>query len=121
MTAKASLPTERYNWISGLMEKCCRHISNHLSVSDRIDAIVTNRFLGLPIFAAIMSFVYYVSVTSLGGLVTDWTNDELFGKIVPDTVRAGLVAVDCADWLQNLILDGIIAGTVPFSGSFLKS
>lgn len=105
------IATERYNWISGLMEKCCRHISNHLSVSDRIDAIVTNRFLGLPIFAAIMSFVYYVSVTSLGGFVTDWTNDELFGKIVPDAVKAGLVAVDCAEWLQNLILDGIIAGT----------
>lgn len=102
---------ERYNWITGLMEKCCRHISNHLSVSDRIDSIVTNRFLGLPIFAAIMTFVYYVSVTSLGGLVTDWTNDELFGKIIPDAVRSGLAAVDCAQWLQNLILDGIIAGT----------
>ena len=109
--SESIIATERYNWISGIMEKCCRHISNHLSVSDRIDAIVTNRFLGLPIFAAIMSFVYYVSVTSLGGLVTDWTNDELFGKIIPDAVKAGLVAVDCAEWLQNLILDGIIAGT----------
>ena len=109
--SESIIATERYNWITGLMDKCCRHISNHLSVSDRIDAIVTNRFLGLPIFAAIMSFVYYVSVTSLGGLVTDWTNDELFGKIVPDAVRGWLVAVDCAEWLQNLILDGIIAGT----------
>lgn len=85
------IATERYNWISGLMEKCCRHISNHLSVSDRIDAIVTNRFLGLPIFAAIMSFVYYVSVTSLGGFVTDWTNDELFGKSFRMLSRQGLL------------------------------
>lgn len=109
--SESIIATERYNWIVGLMEKCCRHISDHLSVSDRIDAIVTHRFLGLPIFAAIMSFVYYVSVTSLGGLVTDWTNDELFGKIVPDAVSSWLVAVDCAEWLRNLILDGMIAGT----------
>src|SRR5699024_4587006 len=74
------------------------------------DRIVTNRWLALPIFAVIMYIVYYVSVSTVGTFVTDWTNDVLFGEIVPPAVEGFLVSVGCADWLQGLILDGIVAG-----------
>jgi len=81
-----------------------------LSSSDEIDRIVTNRFLALPIFAVVMFIVYYVSVTTVGAIVTDWTNDVLFGEIVPPAIESVLTAINCADWLQGLILDGILAG-----------
>lgn len=81
-----------------------------MTISDKIDRIVTNRILALPIFAVVMWFVYYISVTTVGTFVTDWTNDVLFGEIVPPAVEGFLNAVGCADWLQGLILDGIVAG-----------
>lgn len=81
-----------------------------LTVSDKIDRIVTNRILALPIFALVMFVVYYVSVSTVGGFVTDWTNDVLFGEIIPPAIETGLHAIGCADWLQGLILDGIVAG-----------
>ena len=81
-----------------------------LSTSDKIDRIVTNRWLALPIFAVVMFIVYYVSVTTVGAFVTDWTNDVLFGEIIPPAIESGLNAIGCAAWLQGLILDGIVAG-----------
>ncbi len=71
---------------------------------------MTNRILALPIFAAVMFVVYYISVTTIGTLVTDWTNDVLFGEIIPPAIEGILVAAGCAGWLQGLILDGIVAG-----------
>ena len=84
--------------------------AGNMTVSDKIDKWVTNRILALPIFAAVMWLVYYVSVTTVGTFVTDWTNDVLFGEIIPPAVESVLTALNCADWLQGLILDGIVAG-----------
>ena len=81
-----------------------------MTTSDKIDRWVTNRFLALPIFAAIITLVYYISVTTVGDVVTSWTNDVLFGEIIPPMVENFLVSVGCAEWLQSLILDGIVAG-----------
>ncbi len=106
------ITNERYTYISSIIGECyTKHAEKEqLTISDKIDRIVTNRFLALPIFAVIMYIVYYVSVTSVGGIATDWTNDVLFGEIIPPAVESVLVAVNCADWLQGLILDGIVAG-----------
>ena len=105
------ITNERYVYISSVMgEFAQKSKSKTLTISDKIDRIVTNRWLALPIFALVMFVVYYVSVTTVGTFVTDWTNDVLFGDIVPPAVESMLVAVGCADWLQGLILDGIVAG-----------
>ena len=94
-----------------MIGKCCKKANRGgLTTSDKIDQIVTNRFLALPIFAVIMWIVYYVSVTTVGTFVTDWTNDVLFGDIIPPAVEGVLVSMNCADWLQGLILDGIVGG-----------
>ena len=81
-----------------------------MTTSDKIDRIVTNRWLALPIFAVVMWVVYYVSVTTVGTFVTDWTNDCTLGEIIPPAIENLLNAIHCADWLQGLILDGIVAG-----------
>lgn len=106
------ITNERYVYISSIIGDCYTKKQNgeNLTVSDKIDRIVTNRFLALPIFAVVMYIVYYVSVTTVGTFMTDWTNDVLFGEIIPPAVESVLVAVNCADWLQGLILDGIVAG-----------
>ncbi len=100
----------RYVYISDLVAKTYTKTRNGMCLSDRIDSIVTNRVLALPIFAAVMYIVYYVSVTTIGGFVTDWTNDVLFTEIIPPFVEEFLISLDCAAWLSSLILDGIIAG-----------
>ena len=105
------ITNERYEYISSIIGECVtRKKQGTMTVSDKIDSVVTNRWLALPIFAAVMWFVYYVSVTTVGTYVTDWTNDVLFGEIIPPAVESFLVSVNCADWLQGLILDGIVAG-----------
>ena len=115
------ITNERYVYISSIIDQCfTRNKKSGLTVSDKIDRIVTNRFLALPIFAAVMFLVYYVSVTTVGTWATDWANDGLFGEGfsffgidvpgVPVVVEGILTAVGCADWLQGLILDGIVAG-----------
>lgn len=81
-----------------------------MSTSDKIDSIVTNRFLALPIFAAVMFLVYYVSVTTVGTLLTDWTNDTLFGAWIIPGAQSVLEAIGCAPWLTGLLVDGIISG-----------
>ena len=105
------ITNERYVYISSIIKTCyTKNSKEKLSVSDKIDKVVTNRWAALPIFAVVMFIVYYVSVTTVGTFVTDWTNDVLFGEIIPPAIEKGLVAIGCADWLQGLILDGIVAG-----------
>ncbi len=115
------ITNERYVYISSIIHECfTRNKVEKLTISDKIDRIVTNRFLALPIFALVMFLVYYVSVTTVGTWATDWANDGLFGEGfsffglevpgVPVVVEGVLTAVGCADWLQGLILDGIVAG-----------
>ena len=105
------ITNERYVYISSIIGQCVTKArKDKLSTSDKIDRIVTNRWLALPIFAVVMFIVYYVSVTTVGSFVTDWTNDVLFGEIIPPAIESGLNAIGCAAWLQGLILDGIVAG-----------
>ncbi len=105
------ITNERYVYISSIIDECItKNNKQELTTSDKIDRIVTNRWLALPIFAVVMFIVYYVSVTTVGTFVTDWTNDVLFGEIIPPAIESGLNAIGCADWLQGLILDGIVAG-----------
>ena len=106
------ITNERYVYISSIIKSCYtkNKTGEKLTISDKIDRVVTNRFLALPIFAVVMYIVYYVSITTVGGFLTDWTNDVLFGEIIPSAIESFLTAVHCADWLQGLILDGIVAG-----------
>ena len=80
------------------------------SLEDDAESIVTNRILALPIFVAVMAFVYYISIGTVGTYLTDWTNDVLFGEIIPPAVTAFLEGIGCAGWLVGLIVDGIVAG-----------
>ncbi len=105
------ITNERYVYISSIIAECVtKKRRDDLTISDKIDRIVTNRWLALPVFAAVMFLVYYISVTTVGTFVTDWTNDVLFGEIIPPAIESGLVAIGCVDWMQALILDGIVAG-----------
>lgn len=136
------ITNERYTYISSIIGACVtKSKKSNITISDKIDRIVTNRFLALPIFLAVMFLVYYVSVTTVGTWVTDWTNDGLFGDGwhllgigssefeeaqqlaeadsadygvwvpgVPVLVESALDALNCADWLKSLVLDGIVAG-----------
>lgn len=105
------ITNERYNYISGIIGKCAvKKNKSKLTTSDKIDKIVTNRILGLPIFAAVMFLVYYLSISTIGTGATDWVNDVLFGDIIPPAVEGFLTSIGTADWLNSLILDGIIAG-----------
>ncbi len=109
--SESIITNERYRFITSIIGKCCKKAARGgLSTSDKIDQIVTNRFLALPIFAVVMWIVYYVSVTTVGTFVTDWTNDVLFGEVSPPAIESVLVSINCADWLQGLILDGIVGG-----------
>ena len=84
--------------------------AGELTTSDKIDKIITNRILALPIFAVVMFAVYYISMVSVGTFATDWTNDVLFGEIIPPAVAGALESIGCAAWLEGLIVDGIVAG-----------
>lgn len=121
--AEAIIANERYTYVASIIGGCCKKKNRgQLGTSDKIDRIVTNRFLALPIFALVMYLVYYVSVTTVGTYVTDWTNDGLFGDGfslfgtetwipgIPVIAEAALDAIGCADWLKGLVIDGIIGG-----------
>ena len=82
----------------------------HLTVSDKIDRIVTNRYLALPIFVAVMTLVYYVSVTTIGSIVTDFTNDVFVGEWIQGPLGEWLTGIGTADWLVGLVVDGIVGG-----------
>lgn len=122
--AESIITNERYSYITSIIDGCCqRKFKNDMSTSDKIDRIVTNRWLALPIFALVMFAVYYVSVTTVGTWATDWANDGVFGEGwnlfgigslhipgIPQMIEGLLTTAGCADWLQSLILDGIVGG-----------
>lgn len=109
--SESIITNERYVFLSSIIKSCFKR--NHqaaISASDKVDRIVTNRWLALPIFAGIMYIVYYISVTVFGGPVTDWTVETLFGEIISPAINDILVNIDVASWLQSLVIDGIVAG-----------
>ncbi|MGI6256932.1 MAG: ferrous iron transport protein B [Anaerovoracaceae bacterium] len=119
--AESIITNERYQYIASIIDGCYVKKNKHaLTTTDKIDRVVTNRWAALPIFAAVMFVVYYISVTTVGTIVTDWANDGLFGEEwklfgltipgVPTVVSGWLEAIGAAAWLKALILDGIIAG-----------
>ncbi len=119
--AEAIIINERYNYISSILSGCFKRKSaGKLSTSEKIDRVVTNRVAALPIFALIMFLVYYISVSTVGTFATDFMNDGLFGEGfdffghhvhgIPVLAEAGLTAAGTPDWLNSLILDGIVAG-----------
>ncbi|MDR1164251.1 MAG: ferrous iron transport protein B [Candidatus Accumulibacter sp.] len=119
--SESIITSERYAYIESVIGGCLEtKRKGALTVSDRIDLVVTNRFFALPIFAFVMFVVYFVSVTTVGSYATDWANDGVFGKGwelfgaripgVPVALGEILNSIDCAQWLQSLILDGIVAG-----------
>ena len=105
------ITNERYVYISSIIGDCVtKNRAKEMSTSDKIDRIVTNRWLALPIFAVIMWIVYYVSVTTVGAILTDWTNDTLFGEWIIPAAQSFFEGIGCANWLTGLIVDGIISG-----------
>ena len=110
--AESIITHERYQTISRILKTCYQkqQAKQHLTTSDKIDKIVTNRILALPIFALVMFVVYYLSISTVGTMMTDWVNDVLFTEMIPPAVEGWLTAANTAPWLQSLVLDGIIAG-----------
>ena len=118
--AESIITNQRYAYINTVVEKAVRKKARveHLTVSDKIDQLVTNRIFALPIFALIMFLMYALSMgtsitdggISIGSFATEWTNDVLFGEIVPNALGGFLESVGVADWLYGLIMDGIVAG-----------
>lgn len=105
------ITNERYIYISSVIKECyVKKSKKQLTVSDKIDRVVTNRIAALPIFALVMFLVYYVSVTTVGAFLTDWTNDTLFGEWIVPGAQSLFESIGCADWLTGLIVDGIISG-----------
>ena len=110
-SSDAILVNERYEFITKLIALCMVDEKNHfLKVSDHIDHIVTHRILALPIFALVMWGMYYLAIQGIGGFGTGWVNDVLFGSLVPDFVQKTLIHWQVATWMQDLIINGIIAG-----------
>ena len=108
--AESIITNDRYVYIEDLMKKCYKRKHNGLSISDRIDNIVTNKYLALPIFVGLMWFVYYLSIGSIGDWTVGFMNDTLFGEMIIPAVTNFLTAIGCADWLVGLVADGIIGG-----------
>ena len=105
------ITNERYVYISSIIGDCVtKNTKEKLTTSDKIDRFVTNRWAALPIFAVVMFIVYYVSVTTVGALLTDWTNDTLFGEWIIPGAQSFFEGIGCADWLTGLIVDGVISG-----------
>lgn len=102
---------ERYEFIERVAKMAQNQDSNFkMTISDKIDRVVTNRILALPIFAVVMFLVYYLSIQTVGTMWTDWVNDVFFGDLVPNWVQAGLDYLHVSGWLESLIIDGIVAG-----------
>ncbi|MDD3400960.1 MAG: ferrous iron transport protein B [Eubacteriales bacterium] len=110
--SESIITNQRYGYISTVVDKAVRKkaTKHSLSASDKIDRIVTNRWLALPIFAAVMFLVYFISIGTLGAYATDWTNDTLFGTWIIPAIEGLLEGWGCAAWLVSLIADGIIGG-----------
>ena len=110
--AESIITNQRYAYINKLVTVCVKkgRPKGALSTSDKIDRIVTNKWLALPIFALVMFLVYYISWTTLGTIVTDFTNDVFVTQWIQEPVRAWMEGVGAAGWLTGLMCDGIIAG-----------
>ena len=109
--AESIITNERYVWIAGVMKSCYRKANaGGLSTSDKIDRVVTNRLLGLPIFGVIMYLVYWIAMGPFGSFLTDWTNDVLGGEWLTEGSRSIMEGLGAADWLTGLVSDGIFAG-----------
>ena len=109
--AEAIITNERYVYIESILKHCYKKKSiGKLSVSDKIDRVVTNRILALPIFVLAMWLVYYVSIGSIGDWTVGFMNDTLFGEWIIPAVAGGLESIGCAEWLVSLVADGIVGG-----------
>ncbi len=109
--AESIITTERYDYIGEITTSCVKKKNNsNLTTSDKIDKVVTNRWLALPIFALVMLGIYYIAVTTIGSIATDWVNDTLFAELIQGNVSDWLMNMQVADWLHGLIVDGIIGG-----------
>ncbi|MDR1748336.1 MAG: ferrous iron transport protein B [Spirochaetaceae bacterium] len=108
--SESIITNERYEWISELLSGCVIKGSSGLTASDKIDRIVTNRFLALPLFAVVMFIVYFVSVSWLGAIATDWMNDTFFAETLQPAAAKWLESIDTAEWLRGLVVDSIIGG-----------
>ena len=110
--SESIITNQRYEYIQRLVDKAVvkKKGKDELSTSDKIDKVLTNRVLALPIFAVIMFLVYFIAMGPLGTFLTDWMNDTLFGEIVPNAVSGFLGSIGVADWVQSMIVDGIVGG-----------
>ena len=108
--AEAIITNERYNYITDMVGRCYTRKRVGLSLSDRIDQVVTNRILALPIFAVIMWAVYYISIGTIGDWTVGFMNDYLFGEVIPPMVTSFLESINVAPWLVSLIVEGIVGG-----------
>ena len=127
--AESIITNQRYSYINGVVDKAVKKKARveHLTASDKIDQIVTNRVLALPIFALVMFLMYSLSMGTsiadggwaIGTFATDWTNDVLFGEIVPGALGGFLESIGVAGWLYGLIMDGIVAGVGAVLGAVL--
>lgn len=110
--AESIITNQRYAYISRVMDRCVKKkaAKHSLTVSDKIDRVVTNRILALPIFAAVMFLVYYISIGTVGSLLTDWTNDVLFGELICGNLTGWFESMSVAPWLTGLIVDGVVGG-----------
>ena len=109
--SESIITNERYAFINSVIKASLRKGNRAaMTPSDRIDRIVTNKWLALPIFAVVMFLVYYIAISTVGAIGTDWVNDVLFGEIVPNSVGSFLDSIGTSDWLNSLLLDGIIGG-----------
>lgn len=110
--SESIITNQRYLYIQELVKECVakKRKPGELSVSDKIDKIVTNRVLALPIFAVVMFLVYYIAVSTIGTVVTDWTNDVLFGEWLQGGAETLLTNAGASDWVISLVVDGILGG-----------
>ena len=110
--AESIITNQRYLYIQELVKECVskKRKAGELSTSDKIDKIVTNRILALPIFAVVMFLVYYIAVSTIGTVVTDWTNDVLFGEWLQGGAETLLTNAGASDWVISLVVDGILGG-----------
>lgn len=110
--AESIITNQRYEYIQKLVDKAVvkKKGKDELTNSDKIDKVLTNRVLALPIFAIIMFCVYYIAMGPLGTFLTDWTNDVLFGEIIPPAVEGFLGNLGVADWVKSMVIDGIVGG-----------
>lgn len=108
--AEGIITDSRYSYVSSVTKECVMKKSSSLTLSDKIDKVVTNRFLALPIFACVMYAIYYFAVGIVGGPVNDWVNDTFFGEIVGGSLQGFLEGLHVSEWLVSLLVDGIVGG-----------